>query len=101
MPTSGWLFSIFAVGVVVAVCLSLEEPPHGDGSVRDVVEPAGVLHDRDRVVDVVPASNGPHPPGVFETMMKWINSPSVVVAIGIIVLGVVLIVLLRPRAPRD
>jgi hypothetical protein len=98
---SGWLWLIFTIGVVVAVCLSLEEPPDGDGSVQPGLVPAGVRDSRCGVVDVEPAGHGGHPPSWLETLMGWVNQPSGVVALGIIAVGVVLIVLLRPRVPRE
>lgn len=91
---------IFIVGTAVAVCLCLGAPD-GDRGVRDRVVAAGVLHDRGGVVDVVPAGRGDPPPGAFETLMRWINQPSAVVALGVIAVGVVLIVVLRPRGPRE
>jgi hypothetical protein len=33
-------------------------------------------------------------------MMQWINKPSMVVALGLLALGVVLIIVLRPRDRR-
>lgn len=96
----GWVLLIFTIGAVVAVCLSLEDDPHGDGGVQLGVVPAGVRDDRSGVVDVEPASAGGHPPSWLETLMGWVNQPSAVVALGIIAAGVVLIVVLRPRAPR-
>ena len=100
MVPGGWFGLVFTIGVVVAVCLSLEEPPDDHGSAQPGVVPAGVLDDRGGVVDVESAGHGAHPPAWLETLMRWVNQPSGVVALGIIAVGVVLILVLRPRAPR-
>jgi hypothetical protein len=94
-----WPVWVFSIGTVVAVCLSLGGPD-GDGGVLPGVVPAGVLDGRTGVADVDPASHGHPSPAWIETMMQWINKPSMVVALGLLALGVVLIIVLRPRDRR-